>query len=80
MHIPELTVRQIRLASGLVLFAYVSTHLANHAAGIVSLQAAEALRRIFLATWRNPVSTFLLYGALLVHFALGLYAIYRRRT
>ena len=80
MHIPELTVRQIRLASGLILFAYVSTHLTNHAAGIVSLQAAEALRRIFLATWRNPVSTFLLYGALLVHFALGLYAIYRRRT
>jgi adenylate cyclase len=80
MQMPDLTVRQIRLASGLVLFAYVSTHLANHAAGIVSLQAAEVLRRIFLAAWRNPVSTFLLYGALLVHFVLGLYAIYRRRT
>jgi len=80
MEIPDLTVRQLRLASGLVLFAYVASHLANHAAGIVSLEAAEALRKVFLVTWRTPVSTFLLYGALLVHFVLGLYAIYRRRT
>ena len=77
---PTITVREVRLVSGLVLFAYVSTHLANHAAGVVSLQAAEAGRVVFLALWRNPVSTFVLYGALLVHFALGLYAIYRRRT
>jgi len=80
MRIPGITVRQVRLASGLILFAYVSTHLTNHAAGIVSLHAAEAVRRIFLATWRNPVSTSLLYGALVVHLALGLHAVYRRRT
>jgi adenylate cyclase len=80
MRIPTVTTRQVRLASGLILFAYVSTHLANHAAGVVSLAVAEALRQIFLATWRNPLSTVLLYGALLVHFALGLGAVYRRRT
>ena len=80
MRIPGITVRQVRLASGLILFVYVSTHLTNHAAGIVSLHAAEAVRRIFLATWRNPVSTSLLYGALVVHLALGLHAVYRRRT
>jgi adenylate cyclase len=80
MQIPTITVRQVRLTSGLILFAYVFTHLANHAAGVISLQAAEEARRVFLATWRNPVSTFFLYGALLVHFALGLYAVYRRRT
>ena len=80
MQIPTITVRQVRLTSGLILFAYVFTHLANHATGVISLQAAEEVRRIFLATWRNPVSTFFLYGALLVHFSLGLYAVYRRRT
>jgi len=80
MQIPTITVRQVRLSSGLILFAYVFTHLANHAAGVISLQAAEEARRLFLATWRNPVSTFFLYGALLVHLALGLYAVYRRRT
>src|SRR5262245_16432860 len=80
VQMPAITMRELRLVSGLILFAYVSTHLANHAAGIVSLQAAEAVRVGFLALWRNRVSTVVLYGALLIHFALGLYAIYRRRT
>src|SRR4030095_14657178 len=80
MQMPTITVRQVRLTSGLIRFAYVFTHLANHAAGVISLQTAEEARRLFLAMWRNPVSTFFLYGALLVHFVLGLYAVYRRRT
>lgn len=33
-----------------------------------------------LAVWRNPIGTFLLYGAFLVHFVLALYAVYERRT
>lgn len=37
-------VRRIRLWSGLVLFAYVGTHLANHALGLVSLAAMEGGR------------------------------------
>lgn len=71
--------RGIRLATGLILFTYVSTHLANHALGLVSLEAMEDGRRWFLALWRNAPGTVALYGALLTHFALALVSLYRRR-
>ena len=35
------TPRDIRLASGLVLFVYVTSHLVNHALGLISIDAAE---------------------------------------
>jgi adenylate cyclase len=72
-------VRRIRLTTGLVLFAYVATHLTNHALGLFSLQAMEAGREYFLLLWRNPVGTAALYGSLITHFALALWAIYSRR-
>ncbi|MGD9536524.1 MAG: adenylate/guanylate cyclase domain-containing protein [Alphaproteobacteria bacterium] len=72
--------RRIRLASGLVLFFYVGTHLLNHALGLGSLGALDAGRDVFLAFWRNWPGTVLLYGALLTHLALALYALYQRRS
>jgi adenylate cyclase len=63
----------------LVLFAFVTTHLLNHALGIVSLQAAEAGRDWFTAFWRFPAVTMLLYGSLITHVVLALVALYRRR-
>jgi adenylate cyclase len=74
------TIRTARTASGLVLFLYVLTHLANHALGLVSLDALAAGRTVFLALWRNPPGTLLLYGAFLIHAALALYSLYRRRS
>lgn len=71
--------RRIRLATGLVLFAYVTTHLLNHALGLIDLEAMEAGRRWFLGLWRNPLGTVLLVGSLATHFALALWALYRRR-
>ena len=62
--------RRLRLWSGLVLFFFVTTHLLNHTLGIVSLNAAETGRLIFLAAWRNPFGTLLLYSALLTHVVL----------
>ena len=56
------------------------THLSNHALGLISVGAAEAGRWWFLALWRNPVGTVLVYGSLLTHPILGLVALYRRRT
>ena len=35
--------RNLRMASGLILFVYIGSHLLNHALGLVSLQAAERL-------------------------------------
>ena len=56
------------------------THLSNHALGLISVEAAEAGRWWFVALWRNPLGTLVLYGALLTHPILGLVALYRRRT
>src|SRR5437763_546034 len=72
--------RRFRLWSGLVLFAYVTMHLANHSLGLVSLDAMEAGRVYFLALWRNPVVSLLLYASLVTHVALAFWALYQRRT
>ncbi len=39
--------RRIRLASGLVLFGYVTTHFLNHALGLISHQTLADGRAIF---------------------------------
>ncbi len=76
---PRLSARRLRLASGLVLLVYLATHLANHALGLVSLAAMEAGRLWFVAFWRNPLATTILYTALLLHVILALTSLYRRR-
>lgn len=73
-------VRPLRLWCGLVLLAYITAHFANHAVGLVSLAAMEKVRIWFLALWRNPLGETALFGALLVHWGLGLAVVYRRRT
>ncbi|MCC7106516.1 MAG: adenylate/guanylate cyclase domain-containing protein [Chloroflexi bacterium] len=70
---------RLRLWSGLVLFVYVATHLLNHAVGLVSLQALEAGRDWFVAIWRLPPLTALLYASLPTHVSLVLRALYLRR-
>jgi adenylate cyclase len=72
-------IQRLRLFTGLVLLAYVTSHLLNHALGVISLGAAEAGRLWFLGFWRSPLAAPLLYASLSVHISLGLYAIYRRR-
>ncbi len=74
------TVRRLRIASGLVLFTYLTTHLANHALGLVSLDAMGAGRVWFLLLWRHPLATLALYGALVTHGALALWALWQRHT
>jgi adenylate cyclase len=73
-----MNVRRTRLVTGSILFSYLTTHLLNHALGLISLDAMEAGRVWFLALWRNPVGTTVFYGSLLVHFSLALWAIYQR--
>jgi adenylate cyclase len=73
-------VRRLRLASGLVLFAYLTTHFLNHALGLISRPTLAGGREAFLLLWRSPPGTLLLYGAVAVHVALALWALYRRRS
>jgi len=73
-------IRPLRLGGGLILFTYLLTHFTNHALGLISLDSMATGREWFLALWRNPLGTTALYGALLTHWLLGLWLIYRRRT
>src|SRR5215470_19869641 len=71
--------RRVRLWSGIALFAYVTTHLANHALGLVSFTALAVGRGWFLLLWRNPLGTVVLYVALASHITLALWSLYQRR-
>ena len=76
----RITRRDLRLGSGLVLFAYVTAHLTNHALGLGSVNVAEAGLRVAVAFWHSLPGTVLLYGAAAIHLALALVAVYERRT
>lgn len=71
---------RVSLWSGVVLYAFVSTHLLNHALGLISLEAMEAGRGWFLGAWRNTAGTVLLYGALAAHMGSTLWSLYARRS
>jgi adenylate cyclase len=73
-------VRQLRLASGLVLFSYVFLHFINHSLGNISLEAMEQGAVVQEWIWRGPVGTVALYGAFAIHFSLAFWAIYIRRS
>ena len=74
------TPRDIRLASGLVLFVYVTLHLVNHALGLISIDVAERGLALGVRVWQSVPGTVLLYGAAATHLTLAFVAIYRRRT
>jgi adenylate cyclase len=71
---------RLRLWSGYVLLVYVTTHLLNHALGLISLRVVEAGRIWFVFVWQSLPGQVALYGALLLHFSLALWALFRRRT
>jgi adenylate cyclase len=71
---------RLRLCTGLVLATFVTGHLSNHALGVVSIDAQEALREVLSPIWQSWPGTIALYFALLVHPCLGLYGLWRRRT
>src|SRR3954467_3042765 len=69
-----------RLASGLVLFAFVLTHFLNHALGHVSLETMQQGQGLRRAVWGSWSGTLLLYGAAAVHVGLALWKLVRRHT
>ncbi len=72
-------IHPLRLGTGLVLLTYVTTHLLNHALGLISLAAMETGRDWFLLLWRGRLVTVLLYGSLVTHILLALWSLYQRR-
>jgi adenylate cyclase len=74
-----ISLRQIRLASGVILFAYLVSHFLNHALGNISLEALASGVYLHTAFWQFLPVTILFYTACLVHTALGIWALYERR-
>jgi adenylate cyclase len=72
-------IRRARLCSGLVLFTYITAHLLNLALGNYSLAWAEDGLLVHKFVWQSLPGTVVLYGAFILHFLLGLYALYERR-
>jgi adenylate cyclase len=77
--IRSISARQVRLASGLVLFAYLLSHFLNHALGNVSMAALASGVYYHTLFWQFLPITILFYTACLVHTALGIWALYERR-
>ena len=73
-------IRRLRLGSGLVMLAYVATHLLNTSLVLVSVDVADAVLHDLYRVWTSRVGTTLIYGAFVIHYCLALYALWRRRT
>jgi adenylate cyclase len=71
--------RQVRLATGLVMFVFIFSHFFNHALGNISYETMEWWLRYHVWWWRNPIVNDTLYTAAMIHFSLGLWALYQRR-
>lgn len=71
--------RQIRLVTGAILFAYLISHFLNHALGNISVGAMASGVHYHIAFWQFLPVAIVFYGACLVHTALGIFALYQRR-
>jgi len=74
-----ISIRQIRLACGLVLFAYLVSHFLNHALGNISMDALATGVYYHTAFWQFLPVAIVFYTAALVHAGLGIWALYERR-
>lgn len=71
---------RLRLASGITLFTFLACHLLNHSLGLISVDAMEAGRTVFLAVWRSYLGTVLLFGGLTLHICLVFGKLVRHRA
>lgn len=72
-------IRQVRMACGLVLFAYLLSHFLNHALGNISLEALAWGVAYHTMIWQFLPISVLLYAAAAIHAGLGIWALYERR-
>lgn len=72
-------VRQVRLACGLVLFAYLVSHFLNHALGNISMEALAEGVYYHTVFWQFLPVAIAFYIAALTHAGLGIWALYQRR-
>src|SRR5579871_924630 len=73
------SLRQVRLACGLVLYAYLISHFLNHALGNISLEAMAFGLHYHMRFWQFPPVGMIFYASALIHSGLGIWALYDRR-
>ncbi|MEM1399242.1 MAG: hypothetical protein AAGF58_05150, partial [Pseudomonadota bacterium] len=69
---------KLRIASGLMLFAFVLGHLLSLAFGLVSIEAMQVASWYLMGLWTNPVGGPILMISFIVHGLLGLWTLYWR--
>jgi adenylate cyclase len=74
-----ISVRQVRLACGVVLFCYLISHFLNHALGNISLDALAIGVDYHSSFWQFPPIAAILYLSVTLHGGLGIWALYERR-
>jgi adenylate cyclase len=72
-------IRQVRITCGLILFCYLLSHFANHSLGNISYAAMEEGLDYHMRFWRDPIVVVVFYTAAIIHWSLGLRALYERR-
>ena len=75
-----ITVRRLRLATGLVLFSYVTLHLTNLSLGLAGLGVMTEVGKLAGVIWGSLPGTILLYGSLIIHLGLAFQSLYQRRS
>jgi adenylate cyclase len=72
--------QRLRIASGLILFAFAGSHFLNTAIGLVSLDAMHEVQRWRWFVTRSLPGTFVLLLALVTHIGLALAKLAKRVT
>ncbi|SDJ21538.1 adenylate cyclase [Bradyrhizobium lablabi] len=74
-----ISLRQVRLVSGVILLAYLVSHFLNHALGNISMKALAIGVHFHVLFWQFLPVAIVFYTACFVHTALGIWALYERR-
>ncbi len=72
--------QRLRIASGLILFTFATTHFLNTALGLVSLETMHQVDSWRVVVIRSLLGTFVLAVALITHITLALYKLANRST
>jgi adenylate cyclase len=72
--------QNLRLASGLILFAFAATHFLNHAVGLVHIEAMLEVQQWRWVVTRSWLGSIILGGALVTHVSLALVKVANRMT
>ena len=72
--------QRLRIASGLVLFTFATTHFLNHALGLINIELMHEAQQWRWVVTRSLPGTALLLMALVTHMTLALYKLANRST